>query len=203
MLIFKIKVVNVKGVENIMKEKKVAVFLADGFEEVEAITPVDLLQRAGITVDTVSITDDNLVKSARKVKILTDKVIGEIDFSEYDMLVMPGGPGTGNYFKSQLLLDNVLKFSKDNENKRVAAICAAPTVLASLGILEGKNAVCFPACEDDLLKGKAILKKERAVVDGNIITSRSAGTAMDFSLAIIGELLGKEAAERIAKEIVL
>ena len=178
-----------------MKEKKVAVFLADGFEEVEAITPVDLLQRAGITVDTVSITDDNLVKS--------DKVIGEIDFSEYDMLVMPGGPGTGNYFKSQLLLDNVLKFSKDTENKRVAAICAAPTVLASLGILEGKNAVCFPACEDDLLKGKAILKKERAVVDGNIITSRSAGTAMDFSLAIIGELLGKEAAERIAKEIVL
>ena len=99
-----------------MKEKKVAVFLADGFEEVEAITPVDLLQRAGITVDTVSITDDNLVKSARKVKILTDKVIGEIDFSEYDMLVMPGGPGTGNYFKSQLLLDNVLKFSKDTEN---------------------------------------------------------------------------------------
>ncbi len=148
-------------------------------------------------------TDDNLVKSARKVKILTDKVIGEIDFSEYDMLVMPGGPGTGNYFKSQLLLDNVLKFSKDTENKRVAAICAAPTVLASLGILEGKNAVCFPACVDDLLKGKAILKKERAVVDGNIITSRSAGTAMDFSLAIIGELLGKEAAERIAKEIVL
>ena len=186
-----------------MKEKKVAVFLADGFEEVEAITPVDLLQRAGITVDTVSITDDNLVKSARKVKILTDKVIGEIDFSEYDMLVMPGGPGTGNYFKSQFLLDNVLKFSKDTENKRVAAICAAPTVLASLGILEGKNAVCFPACEDDLLKGKAILKKERVVVDGNIITSRSAGTAMEFSLAIIGELLGKEAAERIAKEIVL
>ena len=186
-----------------MKEKKVAVFLADGFEEVEAITPVDLLQRAGIAVDTVSITDDNLVESARKVKILADKVIGEIDFSEYDMLVMPGGSGTGNYFKSQFLLDNVLKFSKDTENKRVAAICAAPTVLASLGILEGKNAVCFPACEDDLLKGKAILKKERAVVDGNIITSRSAGTAMDFSLAIIGELLGKEVAERIAKEIVL
>ena len=84
-----------------MKEKKVAVFLADGFEEVEAITPVDLLQRAGITVDTVSITDDNLVESARKVKILADKVIGEIDFSEYDMFVMPGGPGTGNYFKSK------------------------------------------------------------------------------------------------------
>ena len=186
-----------------MKEKKVAVFLTNGFEEIEAITPVDLLQRAGIAVDTVSITDDNLVESARKVRILVDKVIGEIEFSDYDMLVMPGGPGTENYFKSQLLLDNILKFSKDTENKRVAAICAAPTVLSNLGILEGKNAVCFPACEDDLLKGKALLKKERAVVDGNIITSRSAGTAMDFSLEIIRELLGKEAAERIAKEIVL
>ena len=99
-----------------MKEKKVAVFLTNGFEEIEAITPIDLLQRAGINVDTVSITSDNLVESARKVKILADKVIGEIDFSEYDMFVMPGGPGTENYFKSQLLLDNVLKFSKDTEN---------------------------------------------------------------------------------------
>mgnify|MGYP000921979388 FL=1 len=99
-----------------MKEKKVAVFLTNGFEEIEAITPIDLLQRAGINVDTVSITSDNLVESARKVKIMTDKVIGKIDFLEYDMLVMPGGPGTENYFKSQLLLDNVLKFSKDTEN---------------------------------------------------------------------------------------
>ena len=185
-----------------MKEKKVAVFLADGFEEVEAITPVDLLQRAGITVDTVSITDDNLVKSARKVKILTDKVIGEIDFSEYDMLVMPGGPGTENYFKSQLLLDNILKFSKDTENKRVAAICAAPTVLSNLGILEGKNVVCFPACENELVKGKAVLGKERAVTDGNVITSRSAGTALDFAFEIISELLDKKEAEKIADEIV-
>ena len=186
-----------------MKEKKVAVFLTNGFEEIEAITPIDLLQRAGINVDTVSITSDNLVESARKVKIMTDKVIGKIDFLEYDMLVMPGGPGTENYFKSQLLLDNVLKFSKNIENKKVAAICAAPTVLASLGILKEKNAVCFPACEDDLLKGKAILKKDRVVVDGNIITSRSAGTAIDFSLAIISELLGKEVAGKISKEIVL
>ena len=105
-----------------MKEKKVAVFLTNGFEEIEAITPIDLLQRAGINVDTVSITSDNLVESARKVKIMTDKVIGKIDFLEYDMLVMPGGPGTENYFKSQLLLDNVLKFSKNIENKKVAAI---------------------------------------------------------------------------------
>ena len=185
-----------------MEKKKVAVFLANGFEEIEAITPIDLLQRAGITVDTVSISEDNLVESARKVRILADKVIKDINFSEYDMLVLPGGPGFKNYFKSQLLLDKVVEFSKNTENKKVAAICAAPTVLSSLGILEGKNAVCFPACENELVKGKAVLGKDRAVTDGNVITSRSAGTALDFAFEIISELLGKKEAEKIADEIV-
>ena len=118
------------------------------------------------------------------------------------MLILPGGPGVGNYFNSQTLLDNVLKFSKDNENKKIAAICAAPTVLSSLGILEGKNAVCFPACENELVKGKAVLGKDRAVTDGNVITSRSAGTALDFAFEIISELLEKKEAEKIADEIV-
>lgn len=185
-----------------MKTKKVAVFLANGFEEIEAITPVDLLQRAGIVVDTVAITEDNLVESARKVRILADKVIKEISFSEYDMLVLPGGPGFKNYFDSQLLLDKIVEFSKDVENKKVAAICAASTVLSSLGILEGKKAICFPACEEDLLKGNPILIKGRVVKDGNIITSRSAGTALDFALEIISELLDKEMAEKISEEIV-
>ena len=185
-----------------MKTKKVAVFLANGFEEIEAITPVDLLQRAGIVVDTVAITEDNLVESARKVRILADKVIKDISFSEYDMLVLPGGPGFKNYFDSQLLLDKIVEFSKDVENKKVAAICAAPTVLSSLGILEGKKAICFPACEEDLLKGNPILIKERVIKDGNIITSRSAGTALDFALEIISELLDKEVAEKISEEIV-
>jgi len=185
-----------------MKTKKVAVFLANGFEEIEAITPIDLLERAGITVDTVSITENNLVESARKVRVLADKVIKEINFSEYDMLILPGGPGFKNYFDSQLLLDKIVEFSKDVENKKVAAICAAPTVLSSLGILEGKKAVCFPAYEEDLLKGNPILTRERVVKDENIITSRSAGTALDFALEIISELLGKKEAERIADEIV-
>ena len=185
-----------------MKNRKVAVFLANGFEEIEAVTPIDLLQRAGITVDTISITKENLVESARKMRILADKIIDEVNFSEYDMLILPGGPGVKNYFNSQKLLDNILKFSKDEENKKIAAICAAPTVLASLKILEGKKAVCFPACEEDLLKGNPILTRERVVKDGNIITSRSAGTALDFALEIIGELLNKETAEKISEEIV-
>ena len=83
-----------------MKNRKVAVFLANGFEEIEAVTPIDLLQRAGITVDTISITKENLVESARKMKILADKIIDEINFSEYDMLILPGGPGVKNYFNS-------------------------------------------------------------------------------------------------------
>lgn len=185
-----------------MKNKKVAVFLANGFEEIEAIAPIDLLQRAGILVNTVSIDENNCVQSARKVKVLADKLIKDINFSDYDMLVLPGGPGFKNYFDSQLLLDKVVEFSKDEKNKKVAAICAAPTVLSSLGILEGKKAVCFPACEDDLVKGKVILTKEKVVKDENIITSRSAGTAIDFALKIIEELLNKEKSEEISKQIV-
>ena len=116
--------------------KKVAVFLADGFGEVEAIAPIDLLRRAEIEVDIVSLTDESLVTSARKVKVVADKVINEINFDKYDMLILPGGPGHENYFKSQLLLDKVLEFSKDTKNKKVGAICAAPLILSKLGILE-------------------------------------------------------------------
>ena len=161
--------------------KKVAIFLADGFEEVEAIAPIDLLRRAEIDVDTVSLTDENLVQSARKVKVVADKVINELDFDKYDMLVLPGGPGHKNYFKSQLLLDKVLEFSKDVKNKK---------------------AICFPACESNLLAGNPILTHEKVVVDGNIITSRSAGTAIDFALEIISQLLGNEKSKEISKEIV-
>lgn len=182
--------------------KKVAVFLADGFEEVEAIAPIDLLRRAEIQVDTVSLTDESLVTSARKVKVVADKVINEINFDKYDMLILPGGPGHENYFKSQLLLDKVLEFSKDTKNKKVGAICAAPLILSKLGILENKKAICFPACENGLLEGKPILTHERVVIDGNIVTSRSAGTAIDFALEIISQLLGSKKSKEIKDEIV-
>mgnify|MGYP000991269455 CR=1 FL=1 len=182
---------------------KVYEFLANGFEEVEALAPVDILRRGGVEVKMVSITGSNLVESSHGVVVKADLLFENItDFSDADLLMLPGGmPGSKNLNEHE----GVRKALKEQfeKGKRVAAICAAPTVLASLGILKGKNAVCFPACEDDLLKGKAILKKDRAVVDGNIITSRSAGTAMDFSLAIISELLGKEVAGKISKEIVL
>lgn len=178
--------------------KKVALFLVEGFEEIEAISPIDLLKRAGINVDTVSITKDNKVLSARGIAIFTDKVIDELNFEEYDMIVLPGGPGTKNYFNSEILLNKIKEFSK---NKKIGAICAAPTVLAKLGLLENIKATCFPACEEELVKYGALLEKVNVITDGNITTSKSAGTAIDFSLELIKVLIDRETAQKISESI--
>lgn len=181
-----------------MDDKKVLVFLVNGFEEIEAMAPIDLLRRAGIIVDTVSINEDNQVTSSRKIRVLTDKTIDEINFENYEMIVLPGGPGTENYMKSEKLLEKLKEFSI---NRKLGAICAAPTILSALGILNGKQAICFPACEPDLIKDGAIIVNQDVVRDNNIITSRGAGTAIDFSLALIEELLGKNKSHEIRKEI--
>ena len=181
-----------------MTDKKVLIFLVDGFEEIEAMAPIDLLRRAGIIVDTVSINEDNQVTSSRKIRVLTDKTIDEINFENYEMIVLPGGPGTENYMKSEKLLEKLKEFSI---NRKLGAICAAPTILSALGILKGKQAICFPACEPDLIKDGAIIVNQDVVKDNNIITSRGAGTAIDFSLALIEELLGKNKSHEIRKEI--
>jgi len=181
-----------------MDDKKVLVFLVNGFEEIEAMAPIDLLRRAGIIVDTVSINEDNQVTSSRKIRVLTDKTIDEINFENYEMIVLPGGPGTENYMKSEKLLEKLKEFSI---NRKLGAICAAPTILSALGILNGKQAICFPACELDLIKDGAIIVNQDVVKDNNIITSRGAGTAIDFSLALIEELLGKNKSHEIRKEI--
>ena len=181
-----------------MDDKKVLVFLVNGFEEIEAMAPIDLLRRAGITADTVSINEDNQVTSSRKIRVLTDKTIDEINFENYEMIVLPGGPGTENYMKSEKLLEKLKEFSI---NRKLGAICAAPTILSALGILNGKQAICFPACEPNLIKDGAIIVNQDVVKDNNIITSRGAGTAIDFSLALIEELLGKNKSHEIRKEI--
>ena len=181
-----------------MDDKKVLVFLVNGFEEIEAMAPIDLLRRAGIIVDTVSINEDNQVTSSRKIRVLTDKTIDEINFENYEMIVLPGGPGTENYMKSEKLQEKLKEFSI---NRKLGAICAAPTILSALGILNGKQAICFPACEPDLIKDGAIIVNQDVVKDNNIITSRGAGTAIDFSLSLIEELLGKNKSHEIRKEI--
>ncbi len=182
-----------------MDRGKVLMFLVEGFEEIEAMAPLDILRRAGVSVDTVSITEDNKVISSRKVTVLSDKLIKDVNFDEYEMIILPGGPGTDNYLKSEILLKKLKEFSV---NKKIAAICAAPTVLSSLGILKGKKAVCFPACEETLIKDGAILTVEKVITDGNIITSRAAGTALDFGLEIVKELLGEEISLKIKAQIV-
>ena len=177
---------------------KAALFLVDGFEEIEALAPVDILRRAGIEIDTVSITDSSSITSSRRITVISDKLIKDIDFNEYKILILPGGPGTDSYYDSELLLEKLKEFSL---MKKIAAICAAPSVLSSLGILRGKKAICFPAYEEKITGDGAILTLNNTVTDGNIITSRGAGTAIDFALEIVKMIEGEAKSEEIRRQI--
>lgn len=179
--------------------KKVYIFLADGFEDIEGLTVVDLMRRAGIEIITVSIKETKEVTTSHNIPLLTDTVFGETDFSDADMLVLPGGmPGT-KYLGAYKPLTDLLE-SFYNKGGKIAAICAAPTVFASLGFLKGRKATAYPSCMADL--GDAVRSEEKVVIDGNVTTSRGLGTAIDFSLSLIAQLLGEEKAEEIAESIV-
>jgi len=179
--------------------KQVCVFLADGFEEVEALTAVDLLRRARVYVDTVSITDDYKVHGAHGINVQTEDLFDEVNFNEFDMIVLPGGmPGTTNLMEHPGVRKIVTAFAK--EGKMVGAICAAPMVLEDLGLLQGKKATCYPSCEENLKS--AVLTGAPVTVDGNIITSRGVGTAIDFALELIEKLVGSEMAKKISSDIV-
>lgn len=177
----------------------VYVFLAEGFEEIEALTVVDLGRRAGLNVQTVSITRDKTVTGARGIPVNADTVIKKVDWAAADMLVLPGGmPGTKNLEACDELMTHVDEMARDGRN--VSAICAAPTILGHRGILEGKRACCYPGLEGQLV-GAAVCA-DTVSVDGNIITSRGVGTAIDFALAIITKLVSAEKADEIAKSVV-
>ncbi len=177
---------------------KVYIFLADGFEEIEAFTVVDLLRRADIDIVTISMTGSMLVTGSHRITTVAEALFHTLDYSDADMLVLPGGmPGTKN-LEEHPGLDALLKdFAA--KNKKIAAICAAPRVLGAKGLLEGKKATCYPGHEEALHGAK--LMREDVVRDGNIITSRGMGTAIDFSLAIIRKLKGAEEATRISDQI--
>lgn len=178
---------------------KVSVLLADGFEEIEALTAVDLLRRARIYVDTISITDDYTVHGAHGINVQTEDLFDEVDFSESDMIVLPGGmPGTTN-LKEHAGVGKVVK-EHTQAGKYVGAICAAPTVLADLGLLKGKKITCYPTVEQEI-QG-AVLLRTPVAVDGNIVTGRGAGTAVEFALKLIEVLEGEEKAQEVAKAIV-
>lgn len=178
---------------------KVSVLLADGFEEIEALTVVDLLRRAQIYVGTVSITEDYIVHGAHGINVQAEDLFDEVNFVESDVIVLPGGmPGTTNLKEHEGVRRVVTDFAESG--KLIGAICAAPTVLGDLGLLKGKRVSCYPSVETEI-QGAAISKTPVAL-DGNIVTSRGVGTAIDFALELITVLVGRDRAIRIAESIV-
>ncbi len=178
----------------------VYMLLGTGFEETEAIAPLDLLRRAGVEVQTVGITG-KMVYGSHSIGIEADVLIDEMDLQNLDMIILPGGLGGVASARACRPALDALKYTWDN-NKFVAAICAGPTVLADLGITDGRMATCFPGCETGM--GDALMQENQAAVrDGNLITGTSAGCAIPFGLALIEALKGKEEADRIAKQIVI
>ncbi len=175
----------------------VYVFLADGFEIIEALAPVDMMTRAGIDVRTVGVTGE-LVKASCGVTVKTDIVIDDFDFYGVEAIVLPGGmPGTLNLENNpavQQAIDNSV-----NTNALICAICAAPSILGHKGLLSGKEAICFPGFEE-ALEG-AVISDKFVVRDGNFITAKGAGVCIEFGLEIVKALKGAELAEKIRASI--
>lgn len=178
--------------------RSVYVFCADGFEEVEGLTAVDLLRRAGIDVQMVSIMGRLQITGSHNISVNTDILIEDIK-EEADMLLLPGGmPGT-NYLRKHEGLADLLK-KQYEAGKWIAAICAAPSVFGGLGFLKDKEATSYPGCLDGIPVGG--YKEDPVVVDGNVVTSRGVGTAIAFALKLIEVLISKEKAEEVAASII-
>jgi len=175
-------------------KKQVLCLLVDGFEEIETVTPVDLLRRAGVEVVIASV-QGKLATGRGGIRVEADVVLADIDPAGFDLLLIPGGPGVWELRRD----GRAAMLAKDFHaaGKSVAAICAAPLVLMDAGLLEGRRFTAYHSVREELGGGL----DERVVVDGDIITSRGAGTAMDFALALVARLAGPEAAEQVAAEI--
>ena len=168
----------------------ITVFLANGFEEVEAITPVDIMRRAGLDVRTVYIYDSPMVTGAHKVPIQADMVFCQVDFSQVDLIVLPGGlPGYTNLDACEPLCQAIKKHTEGG--KPVAAICAAPLVLGHLGLLVGRKATCYPGVEPELTG--ATCTGAMVEVDGNIITGKGPAAAFEFGYTLVEQLKSPEA----------
>ena len=178
---------------------RVGIFLADGFEEIEGLTVVDILRRAGIDISMISINGKKKVTGAHGIALDTDEDIVQCDPDKLDMLVLPGGmPGTTNLAACEKLTEALKK--ADQEKRGIAAICAAPSVLGDLGFLKGKKAVCYPGFENQL--DGANIGTEPVVADGKIITSRGAGAAVKFGLKLVEILVSLDASKKLADSII-
>ena len=178
----------------------VYMLLGTGFEETEAIAPLDLLRRAGVSVMTVGV-NGKIVKGGHGIGIEADIELGEMDLTQLEMIILPGGLGGVASVRASKEAMEALRFAHEN-GKFVAAICAGPTVLADLGITDHKKATCYPGCESgmgcaDVVSGAACIR------DGNLITGTSAGCAIPFGLALISALKGESAAKAVADQIVI
>ena len=178
---------------------KTAILFANGYEEVEALTVVDLLRRAKIGCEILSVADSGHVTGSHGISIGADRNFSGTDFSQYDGVILPGGmPGTTNLAADERVLALLRSFAA--AGKLTAAICAAPTVLAKAGLLEGKKAVCYPGMEEQLTGAKVSF--DPVAVDGTVITSRGLGTAIPFALSIVQYFEGRERAEALASSVV-
>lgn len=179
--------------------KQIAIFFAEGYEEIEALAVVDICRRCGLTIDMVSITEEKTVKGSHGIVVEMDKTFSQVDFASYDMLVLPGGgEGTRRLEACEPLMAQIDAF--DRAGKYIAAICAAPSIFGHRGILKGRNACSYPSFESHL-EGAKVTAGPVEISD-HVITSRGMGTAIDFGLAIAGVLCGSEVAEDMAGTIV-
>ena len=179
--------------------KKVYVFLADGFEDVEALIPIDVLRRGGVDVTTVSISDFPLVNSAHGVNVEADIMFEQGDFSDADLIFLPGGmPGASNLFAHKGVCKAVV--DQFAAGKKVAAICASPAVvLAPLGILDGKKATCYPGFEKALAEAGATYTGDLVTVDGNVTTGEGPAAAFPFAYELLAQLVNKQTADQLAE----
>ena len=188
--------------ENLATDATVAIMLADGFETVEALAVADILFRAGVRADLISVTDARHVTSSHGIRVVADLMLEDVDLSTYTVLFLPGGlPGTTNLKATPAIQAEVLR--RADEGEAMAAICAAPSILSELGVLDGRHATANPAFVKAIAEGGAIVHENPVVVDEFIITSRGAGTALELGLEIVRYLLGDEVVDEVARGVVL
>lgn len=171
-----------------------AILLAEGFETVEALLPLDLLRRAKVHVDLISINQDYSIRSSHKVLIETDYAWKDVDLDLYDALILPGGrDGKNNLENSEAVKETILRFAK--EEKWIASICAAPSILGHLGLLKGKKYTCNPSFEEEAFEGTYV--DQKVVVDGKIITGRAMSSSMEFARTMVSLWSDEETMKRV------
>lgn len=186
-----------------MSEKRVLALLTEGTEEMELVISVDVLRRAGIDVTVAGLTSDKVFKCSRGVLVSSDTTLDEaLTKGPYDVVLLPGGPGYKTFAASEKV-GAVLK-DQEKSDRFIAAICAAPVVLKTHDVCGKKKVTCYPSVKDQMIEAGAYTYVDsKVVVDGKLITSQGPGTAYDFGLTIIEQLLGKDAATQVAKALLL